>query len=108
MAKRVHARFEISELAHNWGDRLTIIDPTSPYTSAAPEAQEDELPAPNMARRFAIPRDSHVRVYLGRSLCGIYCGHSLEIEPRDMMGIRYRDGYAEVYCPHSQEWEPLG
>ena len=89
MAKRVHARFEISELAHNWGARLTIIDPTDPSTSAAPLAYEMEV-QPNMPRLFAIPHDSHVRVYLGKSLRGIYCGHSLEIEPRDMMGIRYR------------------
>ncbi len=107
MAQRVHARFEVPELAHYWGGRLTIIDPTSLSTSAAPEAYEDEPLAPNMPRRFVIPRDSHVRVYLGNNQRGIYCGHSQEIESPNLMRVRYRD-YAEVYCPHSQEWEPLG
>lgn len=107
MSKRARARFEVTELAGYWGDRLMVIDSTSPSTSAAPEAHEDEPLAPNMPRRFVIPRDSHVRVYLGNTLRGIYCGHSQEIEPADLMRVRYRE-YAEVYCPHSQEWEPLG
>lgn len=107
MPKRVNARFEDSELAHKWGARLTIIDPTA-ATSASPLAYEEEQMR-NMPRLFVIPIDSHVRVYLGGRTYGIYCGHSLSIEGRpDLMRTRYRDGYAEVYCPHSQEWEPLG
>jgi hypothetical protein len=119
MPSKVRVRFEEPSVAFVWGARLKALDPTDASTSAYPYLEEDEVAArirltnSRMERLFVVPQESHVRVYHGTRLIGIYCGHSATIEPvgseaMSTMQVRYRDGYAEVYCPHSQEWEPLG
>lgn len=116
--KRVAVRFDDHELAACWGTRLTALDPADPRGSNYPYLIEDETYAkiretnPRAPALYVVPADAHVRLYHGVRAVGVYCGHSRAIEELadgtvSHGPVRYVDGYATAYCPHSQEWEPL-